>query len=434
LRNRFAGAGGVWGERLLPDPQSEHHCSAAKPTPATVMIDVFSDDARRNPYPLYERLRRNSPVLYVPPPFDGWLVFDYDGAKRALNDHESFSSSVPAPRHWFIFFDPPAHSKLRGLISRAFTPNSIAALESYIRELSRELLEQTLARVEFDIAAEFSVPLPMKVIARMIGIPPADWARFKRWSDSILKLSYARSGGDEAALARSEFAAVTAEMNEYLGDMIAQRKAAPQDDLLTRLVEAEVDGEHLAQEEILGFFQLLVVGGQETTANLISNAILCLLENPDQLVILRNNMELLPRAIEEVLRYRSPVQWVMRTPRQDILMHDQTIPAGKLVLPMIGSGNRDPKYFPEPDRFDIRRDPNPHIAFGHGIHACLGAALARMEARIALEEFLQRAPRFESTATQSWPPRRALHVHGPTNLPLRIGMQECLGGAQPLGI
>lgn len=398
------------------------------------MIDVFSDDARRNPYPLYEQLRRNSPVLYVPPPFDGWLIFDYDGAKRALNDHESFSSRVPAPRHWFIFFDPPAHSKLRGLISRAFTPNSIAALESHIRELSRELLDEALARAQFDIAAEFSAPLPMKVIARMIGIPPADWARFKRWSDGILKLSYARSGAEEAALAQSEFAAVTAEMNEYLGHMIAQRKAQPQDDLLTRLVEAEVDGERLAQEEILGFFQLLVVGGQETTANLISNAVLCLLENPEQLALLRGNMALLPGAIEEVLRYRSPVQWVMRTPRQDIQMHGQTIPAGKLVLSMIGSANRDPKYFPEPERFDIRREPNPHIAFGHGIHACLGAALARMEARIALGDFLQRAPRFESAATQPWPPRRALHVHGPTNLPLRVGLGERIAAAQQLGI
>jgi cytochrome P450 len=384
------------------------------------MMDVFSDDARRNPFSLYEQMRQASPVLYVPPPFDGWLIFDYDGAKRALNDHETFSSRVPAPPHWFIFYDPPAHSKLRGLISRAFTPKSIAALESYIRDLSARLLEEALSKGEFDIAAEFSTPLPMKVIARMIGIPLADWERFKRWSDGILKLSYTRSGGEEAASAMIEFRAVTAEMKEYLDDMIAQRKAQPQDDLLTRLVEAEVEGERLAHAEILGFFQLLVVAGQETTANLINNAILCLLDNPDQLALLRNHPELLPSAIEEVLRYRSPLQWVMRTPRKDVTMHGRTIPAGKLVLPMMGSANRDPKYFSEPDRFDIRRDPNPHIAFGHGIHSCLGAALARMEARIALGEFLQRVPQFESTATQPWLPRRALHVHGPTNLPLRV--------------
>src|SRR5436190_1144379 len=218
------------------------------------MMDVFSEDARRNPYPLYEQMRQTSPVLYLPPPFDGWLIFDYDGAKRALNDHETFSSRVPAPPHWFTFYDPPAHSKLRGLISRAFTPKSIAALESYIRELSVQLLADVLSKGEFDIAAEFSTPLPMKVIARMIGIPLGDWERFKRWSDGILKLSYTRSGGEEAASAMIEFRAVTAEMKEYLDHMIAQREAQPQDDLLTRLVAAEVEGERLAHAEILGVF------------------------------------------------------------------------------------------------------------------------------------------------------------------------------------
>jgi cytochrome P450 len=384
------------------------------------MVDLFSDEVRRNPYPMYERMRNLSPLLYVPAPFDGWLLFDYDTVKRALNDQERFSSRVPAPRNWFIFFDPPAHSKLRGLISRAFTPKSIAAIESHIGELSRQLLEEALRQTEFDLAAELSVPLPMKVISRMIGIPTADWARFKRWSDTILKLSYARSGGEEAALAGREFKQVTAEMNEYLATMIAQRRGEPQDDLLTRLIHAEMDGERLSQDEILGFFQLLVVGGQETTTNLINNAVLCFLENPDQLALVRGNPELLPSAIEEVLRYRSPLQWVMRTPRYDVEIHGQVIPAGKLVLLMIGSANRDPHYFTEPNRFDIRRNPNPHIAFGHGIHSCLGAALARMEARIALGDFLCLAPEFELASSEPWQPRRALHVHGPTNLRLRL--------------
>ncbi len=383
------------------------------------MIDVFSDEVRRNPYALYDQMRRNSPLLYVPPPFDGWLVFDYDGVKRALNEHELFSSRVPAPRHWFIFFDPPAHSKLRGLISRAFTPGSIAVLEGRIRELSRELLDHALQQREFDLAAEYSIPLPMKVISGMIGIPTKDWACFRRWSDGILKLSYGRSGGEEAAEAGREFTAVTKEMNEYLGEMIAQRRTHPADDLLTRLIEAEVDGQRLNQEEILGFFQLLVVAGQETTTNLINNAVLCFVENPDQLALARRRPELLLSAIEEVLRYRSPLQWVMRTPRRDVEMHGKTIPAGKLVLPMVGSANRDPKYFHEPDRFDIRRDPNPHIAFGHGIHSCLGAALARMEARIALGDLLK-AGDFELASTEPWQPRRALHVHGPISLPLRV--------------
>ena len=369
------------------------------------MMNFFSDEVRRNPYPLYDQMRSGSPVFKVPPPFDAWLIFDYDGAKRALNDHDAFSSCVPAPRNWFIFFDPPQHTKLHGLISRAFTPASIANLEPRIRALSHELLDPVMERGEMDLATDFSVPLPMKVIAEMIGIPIADWPRFRRWSDVILKLSYARSGGEEAAQAGTEFTAVTVEMNSYLTELIEQRRSTPRDDLLTRLMEAEVDGERLTQAEILGFFQLLVVGGQETTANLINNAVLCLLENPDQFALLRATPGLLQSAIEEVLRYRSPLQWVMRTPKRDIQMHGQTIPFGKLVLPMIGSANRDPQHFRDPCRFDITRNPNPHIAFGHGIHSCIGAALSRMEARIALTEVLNRFKKFKLASEEPWDPR-----------------------------
>jgi len=384
------------------------------------MMNLFSDEARRDPYPIYERLRGLSPVHYVPAPFDGWLILDYEGAKRALNDHETFSSAVPAPRHWFIFTDPPAHTKLRALISRAFTPSTVANLEPNIRELSRQLLDGVIERGEMDVAGDLSVPLPMKVIASMIGIPAADWPKFKRWSDGILKLSYARSGSQEAQEAVREFAAVTAEMDPYLREMTGQRRAAPQNDLLTRLIEAEVEGERLTHEEILGFFQLLLVGGQETTTNLINNAILCFLENTDQFLLLRNAAELLPSAIEEVLRYRSPLQWVMRTPRRDIEVQGQPIPAGKLVLPMIGSANRDPDKFKDADRFDITRAPNAHIAFGHGIHSCVGAVLARMEARITLSDFLRRVKNFELASKEPWEPRRGLHVHGPTRLPIRF--------------
>ncbi|MHB8736762.1 MAG: cytochrome P450 [Terriglobales bacterium] len=375
---------------------------------------------RRDPYPMYEHLRSKSPVLQLPPPFDAWLIFDYEGVKWALNDHETFSSNVPAPPHWFIFFDPPRHTKQRALILRAFIPRVVANLAPRIRELSRELLDQTIERREMDLATDYAVPLPMKVIAEMIGIPSADWLRFKRWSDGILKLSYARSGGAEAARAESEFGAVTAEMSAYLTHMIAQRREAPKDDLLTRLVAAEVDGERLTQEEILGFFQLLVVGGQETTTNLINNAILCFVEHADQLARLRAVPNLLPAAIEEVLRYRSPLQWMMRTPRREVELHGQAIPASKLVLAMIGSANRDPRQFRDADRFDITREPNPHLAFGHGIHSCLGAPLARLEARIALADILDRLGDFTLASAAPWEPRQALHVHGPARLPIRF--------------
>jgi len=382
-------------------------------------MQIFSDATRRNPYPLYDQLRTTSPVLHIPPPFNGWLLFDYESVKWALSDHDSFSSRVPAPRTWFIFFDPPAHTKLRALISRAFTPRMIADLEHRIRRIVQELLDRAAASAEFDLASNFSIPLAMQVIAGMIGIPDSDWERYTRWSDTILRLSYSRSGGDEAQRVQRDFAEVTAEMSGYLAAMIAERRNAPREDLLTSLVNAEVDGEHLSHEEILGFFQLLVVAGQETTSDLINNSVLTLLEHPEQLARLRQAPELLPQAIEEVLRYRSPLQWMMRTPRRDIELHGATIPAGAFVLPVIGSANRDPSVFTDPQRFDITRDPNPHVAFGHGIHFCLGAALSRMETRIALGALLERFATIELMSSE-WTPRRALHVHGPESLPVRV--------------
>lgn len=391
-------------------------------------MDLFTDELRREPFGMYEQMRKHSPVFRVPPPFDAWLIFDYEGVKRALTEPELFSNAVPAPANWFIFSDPPRHTKLRALISRAFTPRVIANLEHRIRSLSRQLLDPLLERGEMDLASEYAVPLPMKVIALMIGIPDEDWATFRAWSDSILKLSYARSGGPEAQSARAEFVAVTGEMSTYLAQMISSRRVEPKDDLLTHLVEAEVDGERLSHEEILGFFQLLVVGGQETTANLINNTILCFLENPAELARLRAGPELLPSTIEEVLRYRSPLQWLMRTPTRDVELHGQVIPARKLVLLMIGSANHDAKVFADPERFDITRDPNPHLAFGYGIHFCLGAALSRMEARIALTDLLNGLGRFELASSEPWEPRKALHVHGPTRLVIHFEGRESRTG------
>lgn len=390
------------------------------------MAEFFSDEMRRNPYPLYDQIR-GAGVMHVPPPFNAWLILDYAGVKHVLADHETFRSSVPAPPNWFIFSDPPRHTKLRTLISKAFTPRSVANLEARIRGISRELLDSAVERGTMDLATDYSVPLPMKVIAEMIGIPAADWERFKRWSDSILKLSYARSGGEEADQAGKEFVAVTAEMSGYLAEMIQQRRSAPADDLLTRLIQAEVDGERLSHDEILGFFQLLVVGGQETTTNLINNAVLCLIENREQREILTARPELLPLAIEEVLRFRSPLQWLMRTPSREVELHGQTLPAGCLVLAMVGSANRDPQQFTDAGRFDIQRDPNPHLAFGHRNHFCLGAPLARLETHIALTDILERLKGFERAHSDPWTPRKALHVHGPESLPIRFGPRP-LGG------
>jgi cytochrome P450 len=392
-------------------------------------MNLFSDEMRRNPYAAYDRLRQTSPVFHMPPPFNGWLVFDYDGVQRVLKDHDTFSSRVPAPRNWFLFLDAPQHTRLRALISKAFTPRTVANLEPLIRRLSRTLLDAVEPRGEMDLASEYAVPLPMMVIATMVGIPLADWPLYKGWSDTILRLSYSRSGGPEAEQSLLDFAAVTAEMSLYLEDQIQWRREQPTDDLLTRLVAAEVDGGRLTHEEILGFVQLLVVAGQETTSDLIDNAVLSLAEHPDQMARLRAHPELLSSAIEEVLRYRSPLQWMMRTPREDVTLHGVTIPKGALVLPMIGSANRDPRVFPDPHAFDIARDPNPHLAFGHGIHFCIGAPLSRMEARIALTDLLSRFPKLELALDGPWEPRQALHVHGPNRLPVRFELRARTGSA-----
>lgn len=375
------------------------------------MTNLFSDDARRDPYPLYEQIRSTSPVLREPQ--SGlWMLFDYESVKRALTDHVTFSSRH-GPAEWMIFLDPPRHSKLRGLISQAFTPSSISNLEPRIGELSRGLLESIVEQGEMDVAVDFAVPLPMAVIAEMLGVPVADRPRFIKWNDAILKMSYTVGATGPVEAIVQDFRAATAEMNEYLGELLPKRRRSPKDDLLTRLVQAELDGERLTQADILGFFQLLLLAGSETTTNLINNAILCLMENREQLARLSATPKLLPSAIEEVLRYRSPLQWMFRLTTREVQMNGQTIPAGRLVLAMIGSANRDPAQFPAANRFDISRDPNPHLAFGHGIHFCLGAALARLEARIALTEFFTRVKDFGPTDGEPWQPRQGLHVHGP---------------------
>jgi cytochrome P450 len=382
-------------------------------------MDIFSTDMRRDPFPAYARLRSLSPVVRIPPPFDAWAVFDYAGVKSALADPAIFSSEVNAPRTWFLFQDPPRHTKQRGLISRAFTPRMVAGLEPSIRAISRRLIDAVIDRGEMDLAADLAVPLPMIVVAEMIGIPADEWPRFTRWVDGILGLSHTRSGEQAKAVAMAAFHAVSAEMSEYLSSMIESRRMAPRDDLLTRLVEAEAEGERLAPHEILGFFQLLILAGQETTTNLLNNAVLCLTEHPDQLARIRADLGLLPGAIEEVLRYRPPFLWLMRTPTRDVELRGQVVPAGALVLLMVGSANRDPARFPEPERFDITRDPNPHLSFGHGIHFCLGAALARLEAKIALPDLLSRLKGIERSSPDPWEPRKAFHVHGPARLPLQ---------------
>lgn len=387
------------------------------------MMDLFSSDRLRDPFPSYALARRASPVLRDPAT-GAWMVFDYEGVRRALHDADSFSSAVSPPpsrtSQWFIFSDPPRHTKLRALVLRAFTPAAVSNLAGRIAELSRELLAEVRERGELDLVADYAAPLPLLVIIELLGGHPEQLPVYKRWSDAMVALAQTLAGGDAAAAAESEFGAATREMEAHLRGLLAERRDRPTGDLLSRLVQAEIDGDRLTEEEILGFFQLLLVAGNETTTNLLSNALLCLLDHPDERLRLRSNPVLLAPAIEEVLRYRSPVQASFRVTRREVALGAVSIPAGQLVLPMIGSANRDPAAFEDPERFDIGRHPNPHLAFGHGAHFCLGASLARLEARVAIPDLLACLPEFELAEQQPWEPRRAFHVHGPSRLRLRF--------------
>jgi cytochrome P450 len=384
-------------------------------------MDLFSVLTRRDPYPLYDQLRLSSPVLHIPGP-DLWVVFGYDAVRRVLSDHEAFSSDVAPSRgitfQWLMFMDPPRHTKLRAIISRAFTPRSIAGLESRIRALARELIHRVIDRDEIDLVADLATPLPMMVIADMLGLPLADWRTLAGWSEAIVNLGNTVAGGD-ADRASAVFLRADADMAEYFARAMAARRARPADDLISRLAAAEIGGEHLDDHEITRFCQLLLAAGTETTTNLIDNAVVCFAEHPDQLARIRAEPALLAPALEEVLRYRTPVQAMFRATARETELDGTRIPAGKFVIAMIGSANRDPRRFAEPARFDIARDPKPHIAFGHGIHFCLGAPLSRLEASIALGELLTLIESFE-LVSPDWPPRNSFTVLGPAALPLRF--------------
>ncbi|MEO8623941.1 MAG: cytochrome P450 [bacterium] len=385
------------------------------------MLQPLADALRRNPFPLYSALRRASPVLRVPGrPL--WMLYDFESVKRALHDPATFSSRAAPPGgkplDWLIFLDPPLHTKLRALVMRTFTPRAVASLEPRIEALTHELLDKVIARGTMDLATEFSAQLPLLVICELLGAPVEDRELLSRWSDVILHLGDMIYGGERAAKASADYRAVKDEMQPYVERQLAERRVAPRDDLLTRLLEATVDGERLTEEEILNFFQLLLLAGSETTTNLISNAMLSFIAYPDQLARLRAAPELLPSAIEEVLRFRAPLQMVFRNTACDVELHRRVIPAGHLVLVMVGSANRDPKQFKDPARFDITRSPNAHIAFGHGAHFCIGSALARLEAKVALPALLARLRDVQLVGP--WVPHTAVSVHGPRKFPIRF--------------
>ncbi|MFJ6156216.1 cytochrome P450 [Pseudarthrobacter sp. NPDC092184] len=352
-----------------------------------------SPEYQLDPFPYYERMRETAPV-YFDEQSGSWHVFRYDDVQRTLSEYATFSSHMGGDdasgtgqlfASSLIATDPPRHRQLRSLVTQAFTPKAVDALAPRIAGLTDELLEGIAARGSADLIEELAYPLPVIVISELMGIPAQDRERFKQWSDMII--SQTRSGS-----ASENHIAANMEMTQYFLALIDERRSRPGHDLISTLLAAEIDGQKLTVPELLGFCALLLVAGNETTTNLIGNAVLCLIENPGTLDRLLGEPALLPQAIEEVLRFRSPVQSMYRMTVAEADMGEVVIPAGAPVVAWIGSANRDERQFQRPAEFDIDRGQNRHLAFGHGIHFCLGAPLARLEARIALEALLSRLP------------------------------------------
>jgi len=380
-----------------------------------------------NPFPAYRKMRESDPVSYDEKN-KVWSLFRYDDVLRAASDYATFSSEQvmtsersvermqrddmaeeDMPIESILSLDPPRHRQLRSLISQAFTPRSIASLAPRITQITNEYLDKVAATGQMDVIQDLSYPLPVIIIAELLGVPAEDRAQFKRWSNDII---------DQA-----EEISVPAikEMNRYFRPIIAQRRSHPREDMISRMVAAEVDGERLTERELLSFCIILLVAGNITTTNLIGNAILCFDEQPEVMDQLRAEPSLLPAAIEEVLRYRSPVQMIVRVTKTDTVIGDREIKKGQFVVPNLGSANRDEAQFPRPDIFDIRRTPNRHVAFGHGIHFCIGAPLARLETRIALETLLARCKNIERVHDVLLEPLQAGGgFYGVKNLPIRF--------------
>ena len=314
-----------------------------------------------------------------------WQVFRYEDVLAILTDYSRFSSQAYEFTGGFlknslIAKDPPDHRKLRNLVNQAFTPKAVAHLSARITQITQELLDEVRLQGRMDIVSDIAFPLPAKVIAELLGVPPEDWNIFQRW---------ARVDGSDPASSRQESGqSMQIEMFNYFSDLLEERRRAPREDLISSLGVAEVDGERLSEPELLSFCTLLLAAGQETTKNLITNAIVCLTDHRESMGRLIHEPALMPTAIEEILRFLPPVWFLFRQTKTDVELAGQHIPANQVVLAWTASANRDPARFPDPDRFDIEREPNRHLAFGHGIHFCVGAPLARLEAKIALPMML----------------------------------------------
>ncbi len=372
--------------------------------------DLLSQETKRDPIAFSARLREQGPLIHLTSPFgigESWIVTTYDDAIAILKDPRFIKDTqkVSSPKdvqdtsgesasviQRFLTFrrdmltvDPPDHTRLRGLVSKAFTPRMIEQLRPRVQQIADELLDAVQAQGRMDLIADFAFPLPITVISEMLGIPAQDRHKFRAWSQTIVTAPVGPQ--PEAALAALET------FVQYIKTLLADKHAHPGGDLTSGLVQAEERGDRLHENELISTIFLLIVAGHETTVNLIGNGMLALLEHPDQMHLLRQDPSLLPSAIEELLRYTAPV--TLSTPRwasEDIPMHGKLIHKGEMVFVSLIGADTDPQQFPDPELLDITRQENQHVAFGKGIHYCLGAPLARLEGQIAIGTLLQRLP------------------------------------------
>ena len=381
---------------------------------------------RADPYAVYDLLRAAAPAFFWEP-WGIWFLTRYEDCNALLRDprlvHGEMNGSPPAEqralfdlqRNWLLFKNPPDHTRLRRLVHAAFTPRMVERMRGQIAATTDRLLDRIAEAGRADLIADLAFPLPVTVIAGLLGVPATDQAQFHVWSRALahsLDLTE-----DPAVYSRASSAA--AELTAYLREIAAERRRAPQDDLLSALLAVEDQGGTLSEAELYATVTLLLVAGHETTVNLIGNGVLALLRHPDQLRELRAEPGLIKTAVEELLRFDSPVQATTRIAREDLVVCGQTVRAGQEVSLMLGAANHDPARFSDPHRLDLRRDPNPHLAFGSGIHYCLGAPLARLEGQIAIGRLVERMPRL-ALATDQPVYAGNFVLRGLTELPITV--------------
>ncbi|MCA0454355.1 MAG: cytochrome P450 [Chloroflexi bacterium] len=400
-----------------------------------MLLDTTSPQFRHDPYPTYAALRETEPVSLINEPVMGqaWLVTRYDDVVTVLKDPR-FSNegrktaAVQRKAPWWtpkvlttfqnsmLLVDDPDHRRLRDLVHKAFTPKMLQGLNKVIENVTDERLEKMARKKSVDLIADFALPIPLTVISDMMGVPVKDRLKFHHWMGTFLEI---RSGTKLQMMGKM---LNMMQMYRFFKSLINLRRRQPQDDLITALVNAEQDGDRLNEDEMIAMIFLLLLAGHETTVNLIGNGTLALLENPDQLHKLQNQPELIDSAVEELLRFTNPVeQPAPRYNLEEIELGGQKLPRGSRVLVSLASANRDEAAFPNADKLDITRTPNKHLAFGLGIHYCLGAPLARMEGKIGLQRLITRFPNMQlgvKPDAVQW--RTSMAVRGLKALPIVV--------------